>query len=97
MEQATRLFGGGSMTPATRSLCSQCEGFACGGSGLCVRHLRGLALVTLDRQNWPRIGIGRRTIAGDDQWRPWLREATGKEFLALLKLLGVDPAKVSWT
>jgi hypothetical protein len=84
------------MSRTTRTLCSECEGPACGGSGLCVRHLRGLALVSLDRKNWPRVRMGRRTVEGDDQWRPWLREATGEEFVALLKLLGVDPAKVSW-
>ena len=76
--------------------CTECEGPAIDGAPLCVRHLRGLALVSLDRRRWPRLRIGSGTLSGDDQWRPWLREATGEEFFELLKLLGVDPAKATW-
>ena len=75
---------------------TECEDVSCGGSGLCVRHLRGLGLVSLDRRHWPRLRVGSRTVSGDDQWRPWLREATAKELAALLQLLGVDPREVSW-
>jgi len=84
------------MSPESPPPCSECECPACGGSPLCVRHLRGLTLVSLDRRRWPRLRLRSRVIAGDDQWRPWLREATGEEFVGLLKILGVDPAKVTW-
>ena len=76
--------------------CNECALPACGSSPLCVRHLRGLALVALDRRRWPRLELRGRVIAGDEQWRPWLREASGEEFVALQRMLGVDPAKVKW-
>jgi len=58
--------------------------------------MRGLALVALDRGRWPRLNVRKSSLEGDDQWRPWLREATGEEFIELLKLLRVDTATVGW-
>jgi hypothetical protein len=84
------------MTRPSDQRCSECDFPACGGSTLCVRHLRGIALVTLDRKRWPRLKLRGQVISGDDQWRPWLREAGGQDFIALLRMLGVDPEKVKW-
>ena len=84
------------MTCISPWLCSECDLQSCAGSSLCVRHLRGLALVSLDRKRWPRLKLGSKVISGDEQWRPWLREASGDEFVALLPMLGVDPGKAKW-
>jgi hypothetical protein len=57
-------------------------------AGLCARHLRGKALSALDRHGWPRLRMADgKAVAGDDAWRPWLREATGEELLAFLRML----------
>ena len=76
--------------------CRECGLPSHAGSLLCERHLRGLAFATLDRKRWPRLKVAGGVISGDDQWRPWLREASGEQYFVVLKALGVDPAKVSW-
>ncbi|HXH21601.1 MAG TPA: hypothetical protein VNN10_06195 [Dehalococcoidia bacterium] len=66
-----------------------CTDAAVPGSMLCERHLRGLALAALDRHAWPRLRMaGGKSVAGDDAWRAWLRETTGAELLAVLRMLG---------
>jgi hypothetical protein len=63
------------------------------GATLCERHLRGDVLAVLDRRGWPRLRMaGGKAVAGDDAWRQWLREATGEELLAVLRMLGETEA-----
>lgn len=54
----------------------------------CERHLRGLALVDLDRARWPRLRLKNgAAVVGDDAWRPWLREANAEQLRDVLALL----------
>lgn len=69
--------------------CVECAGQVVPGTTSCERHLRGLALVALDRQHWPRLRVGGRTVAGDDAWRPWLREASGEQLREVVEMLPV--------
>jgi hypothetical protein len=76
-----------------------CADAALPGSILCACHLRGFALATLDRHHWPRLRMpGGGSVAGDDAWRPWLREATGEDLIEVLRMLGELPAerKSAW-
>jgi hypothetical protein len=57
------------------------------GSPFCERHLRGRALAALDRKRWPRLTVAGKTVTGDEQWRPWLREADGIALANVLTLL----------
>jgi hypothetical protein len=61
--------------------CSECELPAVPVSTLCEPHLRGHVLFLVDRDRWPRLvlGDGRTIPAGDEGWRPWLREADGND------------------
>jgi len=72
---------------SSATACTECPRPASGGSTFCEPHLRGLALVALDRHRWPRLRAGGRTIAGDDAWRPWLRAADGDDLRRLHALL----------
>jgi hypothetical protein len=70
-----------------------CSDAAVTGSNLCERHLRGWALAVLDRRGWPRKRMADgKAVAGDDAWRPWLREASNQELLAVLTMLGETDA-----
>jgi hypothetical protein len=70
--------------------CLECHGDAVAGTPYCERHLRGATLAALDRRRWPRLKLNASTIAGDEQWRPWLREATASQLAHVLKLLGAE-------
>lgn len=76
--------------------CSECEAQALACSPLCIRHLRSLAVVSLDRRRWPRLKLCGRVIAGHEQWRPRLRQAGGEEFVAFFGMLSVNAAEVIW-
>ena len=67
------------MTTSSRA-CVECLTPAAADSPLCEPHLRGSALAALDRARWPRLKLSSgREVAGDDAWRPWLRQANSDE------------------
>ena len=70
--------------------CRDCEGKAATGTNVCERHLCGWCLVLLDRKQWPRLNVGGGSIVGDDQWRPWLREAKASDLTSVLELLRAE-------
>jgi hypothetical protein len=71
-----------------------CVSAAVPGTTLCLRHFRGLTLAALDRRHWPRLRMpGGGSVAGDDAWRLWLREASGEGLLVLLQMLGEAPLR----
>ena len=79
------------MTTLSRA-CVECAAPAAASSTLCEPHLRGHTLFVLDRARWPRLRLSDgRQVAGDDAWRPWLRQAKAEELVEVLELLVARP------
>ena len=81
---------GGGVTTLSRA-CVECAAPAAASSTLCEPHLRGHTLFVLDRARWPRLRLSDgRQVAGDDAWRPWLRQANGPQLQDVLDRLGAN-------
>ena len=54
--------------------------------GLCIRHLRGLAVAKIVNAGWPRIVASGKVRSGL-KWTAYLREATAQQLAELLSIL----------